>query len=80
MHKMNNKAFQLCCHIRLLQTLYCSYTHVPKQTTEFSYWYILKIYYYTSSSALQYNDMTIFNLSHHKDEYDSNEEWNFFVT
>jgi hypothetical protein len=24
--------------------------------------------------------MTIFNLSHHKDEYDNNEEWNFFGT
>ena len=53
--------------------------HVSKQTIKFSYWHILKIYYYTSSSALQYKDMTIFNLNHHKDEY-NNKEWNFFVT
>jgi len=51
-----------------------------KKTTGFSYRYIPKIYYYTSSSALQYKDMTIFSLSHHKGEYGNNEEWNFFVT
>jgi hypothetical protein len=78
--KLNNKACQFCCHIRLLQTWYCSYIYISKQTIVFSYWYILKIYYYTSSSALHYKNMTTLKLSHHKDEYDNNEEWNFFVT
>ena len=76
-YAQNNKACQLCCHTRLLQTWYCSYIYVAKQTIELSYWYILQIYYYI---VLQYKDTTIFNLNHHEDEYDNKEEWSFFVT
>ena len=78
--KLSDTACQFCCQIRLLQTWYSNYTNVSRQITELSFWYILKIYYFSSSSTLQHKDMTIFNLSHHTDEQDKNDKWNFFVT
>lgn len=77
--KLNNKACQICSHIRLLQMWHCSYTYVQSKLLSFltgisqKFTIILAVLAYST-------DMTIFNLSHHKDQYDNNEEWNFFVT